>query len=302
MGTAESEALNMNSNCLGILVPDEVVERAREQGCVGGVAWVYRDGEYGGSPPKASIGCTRATRFRRQWWDDFKVELAPGWVAFKSPSGAPQEPRGVLNRSSKRATPTEGMMALETYELLRDMGLKPHFRVDICSGISGQFSPGTYEHGLPVYSRQLKTCFTDKARQVGRPDLIVVDKIAKTVELMVEFETNTNPKNLLGNYFCVFLAEEYKPKNEPTVYKFNARRTTHFLLACVRSRSPTPNEQAALEKGRMVANWLEKTSVLLAGNAEISSISKAHASASDDWQAMKIAFGLQVRSACAHLF
>jgi hypothetical protein len=193
-------------------------------------------------------------------------------------------------------------MARETHQLLQDMGLKRHFRVDVCSGISHQFSPGTYQHGLPVYSKQLNTCFTDKARQVGRPDLIVVDTRAKTVELMVEFETNTNPKNLLGNFFCVFLGEEYKPKNEPIVYRFDVSRTTHYLLACVRSRSATPNEQAAVEKGRMVAEWLEKTSVLLAGTAAVSNISRAHALAGDDWQTMKLEFGRQVRSECPHLF
>src|SRR5258708_6174056 len=101
----------MNPNCLGTLVPDDVAERAREHGCVGGVRWVYKDKEYGGSPPKASIGCTRATPFRRPWWETFKVELAPGWVAFKSPSGTPHKPVRALSRSSKRTTPTEAMMA-----------------------------------------------------------------------------------------------------------------------------------------------------------------------------------------------
>jgi len=76
----------MNRNCLGVTVPDEVATKAQEFGCVGGVHWIYRDGEYGGSP-RASIGCTQATTFRREWWDKFKVQLARGWVAFRSPSG-----------------------------------------------------------------------------------------------------------------------------------------------------------------------------------------------------------------------
>jgi hypothetical protein len=218
-----------------------------------------------------------------------QIERAPGVQGLKSPT-------------SRRRMPTEATMARETHDLLRQMALRPHFRVDICSGVASHFPSGTCKHQLPLYSKQTKTCFTDKARQVARPDLIVVDTRAKTVELTVEFETDTNPKNLLGNYFCVFLAEEYKPKNDPTVYRLDITRTTHCLLACLCSRGATPNEQAAIEKGKMVVDWLEKTSAHLAGNAQVCNIRKAHALASDDWQAMKTAFGHQVKSACPHLF
>ena len=82
----------MNYNCLGVQVPDDVAERAKEHGCVGGALYVYKDGQYGGSPPRASIGCTQATPFRRRWWEKFKVELYAGWVAFRSPSGTSRQP------------------------------------------------------------------------------------------------------------------------------------------------------------------------------------------------------------------
>src|SRR5439155_22558580 len=86
------EVLQMNYNCLGVQVPDDVAERAKEHGCVGGALYVYKDGQYGGSPPRASIGCTQATPFRRRWWEKFKVELYAGWVAFRSPSGTSRQP------------------------------------------------------------------------------------------------------------------------------------------------------------------------------------------------------------------
>lgn len=60
-----------------------------KHGCLAAVRWVYRDGEYGGRWPVASIGCHSARRFRGSNCEKFKVPLADGWVAFKSPSYNP---------------------------------------------------------------------------------------------------------------------------------------------------------------------------------------------------------------------
>src|ERR1051325_5881343 len=76
----------MAYNEVGHEVPPSVEQGARQQGCLGGVKYVYRVGEYGGHCPVASIGCRRATRFRGTNYENFKVALANGWVAFKSPS------------------------------------------------------------------------------------------------------------------------------------------------------------------------------------------------------------------------
>jgi hypothetical protein len=67
-------------------LPAEVEESAREQGCLDGTQYVYRDGEYGGRPPVASIGCRRTTRFRGPNYEGHKVALVDGWIALKSPS------------------------------------------------------------------------------------------------------------------------------------------------------------------------------------------------------------------------
>jgi hypothetical protein len=196
----------------------------------------------------------------------------------------------------------EKTMALETNELLTVMGLKPHFRVDVCSGIAGCFPAGTYDHNLPLYAKQIQTCFTDKARQIARPDLIVVDTKNETVEVMFEFEIDTNPKNLVANYFSVFPAEEYKPKGDPTVYRLDVTRTAHFLLACLDPRGATPNEQAALEKGRVVAEWLDRASIPLVGNSDLCKIRSARAIAGDNWQSMKGILRQQLKSICPDLF
>ena len=93
----------MERNCLGIEVPDQVVAKAKEHGCLWGARYVYRDGEYGGGSPKASIGCERATPFTTGDWESCKVTLAPGWVAFRSPSQ-----RQALSGQSAEPGPWEG--------------------------------------------------------------------------------------------------------------------------------------------------------------------------------------------------
>jgi hypothetical protein len=223
-------------------------------------------------------------------------------------SGQIEPPTGILRRitddggTARASKLAEKLMARDIHDLLKAMGLKPHFRADICSGIAGHFPAGTYDHNLPVYAKQIDSCSTQKARQIARPDLIVVDTVQKIVEATFEFELDTNPKNLVANYFYVFLAQEYKAKADPSLYKFDVTRTSHFLLACLNSRSATPNEQAALEKGVMVAKWLNKVGASLAGNADLCNIRIAHALAGDDWQAMKQAFARALKLTCPHLF
>jgi hypothetical protein len=67
-------------------VPAEVSELAQQLGCVKGVKYVYRDGDYGSKRPVVSIGCRKASRFLSGTFDKYKVQLINGWVAFKSPS------------------------------------------------------------------------------------------------------------------------------------------------------------------------------------------------------------------------
>ena len=76
----------MAHNEVGQQVPFPAEEAARQQACLGGVQYVYRDRDYGGRCPVASIGCRRPTRFRGTNYENFKVTLVDGWVAFKSPS------------------------------------------------------------------------------------------------------------------------------------------------------------------------------------------------------------------------
>jgi len=81
----------MAQNILGQDVPIEVETKAHEIACIGGVKYVYREGEYGEGYPFASVGGQQAARFRSENYENFKLPLGNGWVAFHSPSYAPVE-------------------------------------------------------------------------------------------------------------------------------------------------------------------------------------------------------------------
>lgn len=199
--------------------------------------------------------------------------------------------------------PSESDMAYETEQRLRRMGLRPQYQIYICSKNAGRFPPGMHRHGLPLYCKEAPGCMTDAARQVGRPDLLVVDTITPhRVELIVEFEIDTNPKNIMGNYFSFFPAVEFKPEDSSTVHPLDVMRTVHFLLACLEPRNGTPKQQAAVEKGQMLADWLDHVSVLIAGNVHFCNIFKAHAIAGDVWADIVADFEHRVQRDCPHLF
>lgn len=76
------------NNEIGVKVPPEIAEKAKELGCMKGVMYVYREGEYGPKKfPASSIGGLKASRFKSfESANTNKVKLGAGWVAFKSPS------------------------------------------------------------------------------------------------------------------------------------------------------------------------------------------------------------------------
>ncbi|MEM2933507.1 MAG: hypothetical protein QXL78_01130 [Methanocellales archaeon] len=86
----------MTINECGDEVPDKIIQKAKEVGCMNCPKYVYINGKYGGRPPVASIGGEKVTRFRNiANAEKMKFDLGDGWVAFKSPSAS----RGIRNRS-----------------------------------------------------------------------------------------------------------------------------------------------------------------------------------------------------------
>ncbi len=77
-------------NELGYDIPEQITEKARALGCAGGVRYVYIDNDYDGEFPAASIGLTKARRFRSTNYEKYKQELCfiggIRYVAFGSPS------------------------------------------------------------------------------------------------------------------------------------------------------------------------------------------------------------------------
>jgi hypothetical protein len=67
-------------------IPADVAKKALELGCKS-PKYVYKDGEYHGKYPAASIGGSKATRFgNASSAEAHKIDLGKGWVVFRSPS------------------------------------------------------------------------------------------------------------------------------------------------------------------------------------------------------------------------
>jgi len=77
----------MKTNEIGIVIPSKIIEKAKSKGSMKSPKYVYRDGDYGGKPPVASISGRTTSRFGSiENAEEYKVDLGEGWVAFRSPS------------------------------------------------------------------------------------------------------------------------------------------------------------------------------------------------------------------------
>lgn len=67
-------------------IPKNIATKAKDMGCIK-PKYIYKDGQYCGKFPAASIGSSKATRFRNaENAENNKINLGEGWVVFKSPS------------------------------------------------------------------------------------------------------------------------------------------------------------------------------------------------------------------------
>ena len=98
-------------------VPAHVVQLAQQRGSRGGAKYVYRDGQYGSKHPVASIGCNRPTRFQSTNYQNYKLVLTEGWVAFCSPSNP--KIQSAVPAPVPPAVPEEDVITVEPFtELL----------------------------------------------------------------------------------------------------------------------------------------------------------------------------------------
>ena len=63
--------------------------------------------------------------------------------------------------------PSEDVMGPDTVSALQAAGLRPEFRIDVCSGVARHFPVGAHQHGLPLYVARTPDCSTAKAWQVA---------------------------------------------------------------------------------------------------------------------------------------
>jgi hypothetical protein len=84
------------TNGLGDEIPAEVEAEAARLRCAQGVRYVYKEGEYGGEFPAASVGLPGAKRFGSTSYERCKELLGEidgvRYVAFRSPSKTPRTP------------------------------------------------------------------------------------------------------------------------------------------------------------------------------------------------------------------
>jgi hypothetical protein len=122
-----------------------------------------------------------------------------------------------------------------------------------------------------------------RARQFACPDMIIVHTVTSTVVVIIEFETDTGPKNLTGNFFAPFPTYEYRDPNSRQVFYMDRNLTTHVLIACVDRPGQTLRDQAAVQKGQLLAAWLEQAMQPLLADPTLGSLRAAIPLIGDDW-------------------
>jgi len=119
------------------------------------------------------------------------------------------------------------------------------------------------------------------------PDMLVIDTADMVVEFIIEFELDTNPKNLIGNAYAPMLATTYRDPRDKRVYRLDPSRTKVVLLACLaRARVETGRDLAAVQKGYFVASWIEAVAQVMLRAVQPRTVQTVYALAHDDWELM----------------
>jgi hypothetical protein len=126
-------------NELGEIVPEHIIRKGREIGCMKCPQYIYKQGNIGGFPA-ACIGGKKATRFKSlESANANKVHLGDDWVAFKSPSHA-----GVVVNGNKN-----------THHTPKDSAIIGSF-----NGTDGLWI-SLKEHRSDIYSEELKSVWDE---------------------------------------------------------------------------------------------------------------------------------------------
>jgi hypothetical protein len=138
-----------------------------------------------------------------------------------------------------------------------------------------------------LYCDVSKETPSDTSREMACPDMLVIDTADKVVEFIIEFELDTNPKNLIGNAFAPMLARTYRDPRDKRVYRLDPARTKVVLLACVeRARADMGRDLAPVQKGYHVASRIEEAAKVLLQGVQPRTVQTIYALAHDDWELM----------------
>ena len=167
-------------------IPNYIVSKAREKGCINPL-YIYNEGKYGGKLPKASIGCTNATRFRNAAnVESMKVPVGDGWVAFKSPTGKGSHQNRFIPKSSSEAIAEKHTSILcHIEDIFMNLPLKYKTYLTTHNSVhykNAEKRTNRTFHHLAMYT-------TDRPRQdshVKDPDSIVIDIESGVILYVIE--------------------------------------------------------------------------------------------------------------------
>lgn len=151
-------------------IPAYIVSKAREMGCINHL-YIYKEGEYGGKLPKASVGCSKATRFRNVTnVESMKIPLGDGWVAFKSPSGTG-------SKSSSESKAEKHTSILCQIEDIFERLYHNKYKTYLTTHTSEYYKEAEKESKRTFYHLEMYTTDPPKSgSNVKDPDIIVVEK------------------------------------------------------------------------------------------------------------------------------
>jgi len=113
------------------------------------------------------------------------------------------------------------------------------------------------KHRLPLYVDEGPT---PTARTIAYVDALVLDRESRKVKLLIEYEQDTNPKNLIGNFLAPFMADCYisnYSNDKNIIYALDKETTCILLIVCLqRTRGESNREQAPIQKGEIVRRQL----------------------------------------------
>ncbi|MCK4735067.1 MAG: hypothetical protein KAT65_21620 [Methanophagales archaeon] len=157
-------------NEFNVSIPSEIVSKAEKEGCINSL-YIYKVGEYGGKLPKASIGCSKPTRFKSPISaESMKVHLGDGWEVYWSPSAKPSNRNRSL--SSKAAKHTSILCQVEEiFECLPE-----RYRIYLAHYAGYGYPEAEKKSNKSFYGLALYSTSEPKEGSIVKiPDCIVVD-------------------------------------------------------------------------------------------------------------------------------